>query len=331
MTIAVSYHETVNVLQGLNWVAASPFARAEWFALLAASATRPVLVALAQDERGAMAALPLIQAETRLEPLANWYSFIFTPLLSEGADAAALLHAVARDLQRHARRVTLWPLGAEDGMASDIESAFKRAGWTCFLTNCDINHILPVAGRSYAEYLATRPGPLRTTLKRKSKRIEVRIITFFDDDTWNIYEDIYAHSWKPSEGDPRLLRAFARQEGCAGRLRMALGIHEGRPVAAQLWTVEAGTAWIHKLAHRQDADHLSAGSVLTAALMEQVIDRDGVALVDFGTVDDPYKTDWMDEKRVRFRLDCHNPKTVASWPHIARAALRRLATRSSAG
>lgn len=112
---------------------------------------------------------------------------------------------------------------------------------------------------------------------------------------------------------------------------MALGIHEGRPVAAQFWTVEAGTAWIHKLAHRQDADHLSAGSVLTAALMEQVIDRDGVALVDFGTGDDPYKAGWMDEKRVRFRLDCHNPKTVASWPHIAHAALRRLATRSSAG
>jgi hypothetical protein len=34
---------------------------------------------------------------------------------------------------------------------------------------CDVNHVLEVGGRSYAEYLAARPGPLRTTLKRKAK------------------------------------------------------------------------------------------------------------------------------------------------------------------
>ena len=102
-------------------------------------------------------------------------------------------------------------------------------------------------------------------------------------------------------------------------------------MAAQFWTVENQTAWIHKLAHRTDARHLSAGSVLTASLMARVIDEDGVALVDFGTGDDAYKADWMDGTRARLRLDCHNPAHIASWPHIARAALQRLATRHRAG
>ena len=78
--------------------------------------------------------------------------------------------------------------------------------------------------------------------------------------------------------------------GCVLRaLQASLGIarHEGKPIAAQFWTVENGVAYIHKLAHLEEAKPLSAGTVLTAALMAQVIDRDRATLVDFGTGDAP--------------------------------------------
>jgi CelD/BcsL family acetyltransferase involved in cellulose biosynthesis len=68
-------------------------------------------------------------------------------------------------------------------------------------------------------------------------------------------------------------------------------------VAAQFWTVDGGTAWIHKLAHLDSAKPLSAGTTLSAALFAHVIDRDRVTWVDFGTGDDPYKRDWMEQVR----------------------------------
>ncbi len=324
--IAVRYHDKVNALQTNGLAERGPFDRADWFALLAASARDPLVIATAGDETASMA-LPLLERNGRLEPIVNWYSFTWRPF--ENNATPELAAALARELRARTGRITLWPLPDEDGAASRLEAAFKSAGWFVTREKCDDNHVLSLNGRSYAEYLASRPGPLRTTLKRKAKKVEIEIMPYFDDDLWDIYEEIYAHSWKPAEGDPALLREFARQEGAAGRIRFGMARHEGRPVAAQFWTVEAGTAWIHKLAHLEDAQPLSPGTTLTAALLEQVIDRDKVALVDFGTGNDPYKRDWMEENRPRFRLDCHDPRSPRSWPHIGRALFHRLRRRAS--
>jgi CelD/BcsL family acetyltransferase involved in cellulose biosynthesis len=56
-----------------------------------------------------------------------------------------------------------------------------------------------------------------------------------------------------------------------------------------------------------------------------VIDRDRVEMVDFGTGDDPYKRDWMEQVRTRYRLELLRPGQARNWALIARAGLRRLA------
>ena len=162
-------------------------------------------------------------------------------------------------------------------------------------------------------------------MKRKAKKVEVALHTQFDDAAWAQYEEIYGQSWKPSEGSPAFLRRFAEEEGAAGRLRLAVATAEGRPVAAQLWTVEGGTAFIHKLAYVEDAKPLSPGTTLSAALSRQVIEQDHVTLIDFGTGDDPYKRDWMDSQRPRYRLTMLRPGDPRQWPKIAKNLLRRLA------
>lgn len=327
--IAVSYHKSVNVLQEANIASAGPFDSPQWFRFLSQDSQNTPIFCIA-SENDAMAALPLRQSTHRLDALTNWYAFTWRPLRTRGAEIAPLLAAMARDLKSQARRIVLAPLPDEDGTASLLEKAFRQAGWIVFRDQCDVNHVLHVGGRSYAEYLATRPGPVRTTLARKAKKVSVDIFTSFYDDAWSSYETIYAQSWKPAEGDAAFLKRFAQAEGAAGRIRLALAYHDAKPVAAQFWTVENGAAYIHKLAHLPEAGKLSAGTTLTAALMQQVIDRDRVELVDFGTGNDSYKTDWMEAVRPRFRLDCHDPRYVAGWPHILRAALRRLASRMSA-
>lgn len=328
--IAVSYHDRVNVLQAPGFASTGPFDRPEWFALLESEGGLQPLVVIAQDGDQA-AALPLMRQGKLLVPLANWYSFTWQPLFTPGADRMALVTAIARDLASKEKRIALWPLPSEDGSVDLLTRAFRAAGWAVLPEDQDSNHVLPVEGRSYEAYLAGRPGPLRTTLKRKAKKVAVELHTAFDAKAWHDYEAVYAASWKPSEGKPALLRKFAEQEGATGRLRLGIARHDGRAIAAQFWTVEGHTAYIHKLAHTDEAAPFSAGTVLTAALFEQVIDRDNVKLVDFGTGDDPYKASWMEAMRPRFRLDCHRPGNPASWPYLARAALRKLASTRSAG
>ncbi len=302
---------------------AAPFDRAEWFALLAEA--RPgAFVAQAGEADGAHASLSLVETDGRIESLRNWYSFTWRPSAT-GPESDALLARIARDLKQRAPRANLWPLPDEDGSATRLTRAFRKAGWVAFLTPCDENHVLRVKRRSFAEYWASRPGQLRTTLKRKAKKVEVEILEYFDANLWDHYEEIYAESWKPEEDEADLLRRFAQAEGAAGRIRLGIARADGAPVAAQFWTVENGVAYIHKLAHLESAKPISPGTTLTAALFEHVIDRDRVELVDFGTGSDPYKRDWMEEVRPRYRLDAYNPARPAAWlpltKRLARAVL----------
>lgn len=267
-----------------------------------------------------------------LVSLANWYTFRFRPILNGNPIALDLL---AKTLKSRAHRITLDKVPDEDGSMTALASAFRKAGWLVVCEPCDTNHILPVAARSFDTYIQTRPGPLRTTLKRKSGKVSTQVLTHFDPAAWQAYEDIYAQSWKGEEGAPAFLRAFAEEEGAAGRLRLGIAFDSAAPgsppLAAQMWTVEGGTAFIHKLAYRESARALSPGSVLTAALMRHVIDIDQVREVDFGTGDDPYKRDWMETTRPRYRIEAMRPWALRNVPIIGRYVARGLAARLKRG
>ena len=336
--ITVNYHDDLKEVQADGPLLAlvtspaqsAPFDRLEWWQGLERDCGVTPLLAVARDASG-IAVLPLARTANGLSALANWYNFTTRALVSPGAAALPLLTAIARDLRKKTGHITLAPLPDEGGEATLLAKAFKAAGWYVTLEASDNNHIIHLAGQSYADYLAARPGQLRTTLKRKAKKVEVALHTVFDEKAWAQYEEIYGQSWKPSEGSPAFLRQFAVEEGAAGRLRLAVATAEGRAVAAQLWTVEAQTAFIHKLAYVEDAKPLSPGTTLSAALSEQVIDRDGVTCIDFGTGNDPYKRDWMEAERVRYRLTALAPNAPSQWPRIAKSVLRRLAKGQSRG
>jgi hypothetical protein len=326
---AISYHASVKDVQAQPLAGAGPFARREWFERLEATQPDP-LYAVAEDGSGAVV-LPLRRNGRRIESLLNWYGFTWRPLATPYGSVDSLTTALARGLADQSSTIVLDRLPDEDGTARQLQRAFELAGWLVTREQCDTNRVLPIAGRSFGEYLESRPGQLRTTLKRKAKKVEIEIVEHFDADIWASYEDIYSESWKPQEGDPALLRSFAEAEGSAGRIRLAIARSDGQPVAAQFWTVEGRTAYIHKLAHRESAKPLSPGTTLTAALLEHVIDRDGVELVDFGTGDDAYKRDWMEEARPRFRLTCRRKGDPRNWPGMAKARLRTLVSGDARG
>ena len=67
----------------------------------------------------------------------------------------------------------------------------------------------------------------------------------------------------------------------------------------------------------------STDSILRA-ILQDVLDVDGVGLVDFGTGDDPYKRNWMDTIRTRWRVRAWRPGSIRHWPSLARALGRRM-------
>jgi hypothetical protein len=334
--ITVSYHANLKEIPAeIAAVFAhgqGPFDALAWFNLCVEYDGIEPLLAVAQDGDH-IALLPLSIGPDGLRPLANWYAFTVGPIVSPDTDGLALLTAIALDLRHMGhQRITLWPVPDENGFARLLAAALQKGGWFVANDICDTNHHLMVNGRSYAQYLAARPGPLRSTLKRKGKKVDITLHQQWSEAAWEDYEAVYAASWKPEEGSPALLRTFARQQSEVGQLRLGLAYAalDGRyqPVAAQLWTVEAGTAYIHKLAYHEAAKPLSPGTSLSAALFQQVIDEDTVAWIDFGTGDDAYKRDWMEAERPRYRIAAYRPDALTQWPAIAKCLAKRLLRRS---
>lgn len=300
------------------------FDRLDWLESLQRVALRdktPALLQACGDD--AQGWLPLMQAESgHLVALANWYNFTWRPIFANAeseVERMALLRLLAKQAKSHTRRLTLSPVPDEEGSASAVEAAFRTAGWSVFREVCDQNHILEVKGRSFDAYWETRPSRLKNTVKRKGKTgaVTIRIDSEYDPESWRDYERVYARSWKPEEGSPEFLRQIAERESVAGALRLGLAYIDGKPVAAQFWTVENGTALIHKLAHDERHMQASPGTLLSAALFQHVIDVDHVNLIDFGTGNDAYKAEWMEDVRDRYRLEIFWPNHPANWPHIA--------------
>ena len=314
------------------------FDRLEWLDSLHRMALRdrpPLLLRAHEGE--AEAWLPLMaQGGNHHVALANWYNFTWRPAFGGDYDEVtrmSLLRQLAATAQERTRRLTLAPVPDEDGSASQIAAAFSASGWVVEMVPCDENHILRLNGRSFDRYWESRPGQLKSTVKRKGKKgvVIVRVEREFSEDSWCDYEQVYARSWKPHEGSPEFLKQLAQQESQAGALRLGLAYIDGQPVAAQFWTVEHHTAFIHKLAHTEDSKPLSPGTTLTAALFQHVIDHDRVAMVDFGTGDDGYKRDWMEEVRPRYRIEAFRPGWPGNWPALAKRTLRRLAGGRTSG
>ncbi len=336
--IAIEYHADLKEVQLDARLAAllspaqqhAPFDRLDWLQGLASSCNMEPMFAAARDDHS-LVVLPLSKLDDHLVGLSNYYTFRFRPLISGDGDTRSLLEALARDLADHTHRITLTGVPDEDGSATLLSDVFRGAGWTVSREQCDWNHVLPVRGRSYDDYFVSLPGQLRSTITRKAKKLDCQVLDRFDEEAWAHYVSIYNESWKPEEGSIEFLRQFAVSEGEQGRLRIGIASAQGEAVAAQVWTVEGGTAFIHKLAYRSSASQLSPGSVLSAAMFRHALDRDQVDLVDYGIGDDPYKRDWMEEIRPRYRLDMFRSGSPRNWITLARSRLARLAGKGQHG
>ena len=302
----------------------SLFGRLAWFRLLAEHCPpegRPMVVRARDGDRSAWLFLAVRDKAARA--FAAWYSLRFDAVGDQDEDLLAAIAARVR--AEGIAEIALAPIADPATLAK----AFKAAGWAVSVTEKTGNWRVSTAGLDFDAYWANRPGRLKNTAKRRAKAadLDVEIFDRFDDGAWAEYLSVYRQSWKPEEGSFAFLEALARQEGAAGALRLGVARKDGRPVAVQLWLVERGEATIHKLAYAEDAKEMSPGTILGMAMFRHVIDRDRVRVIDYGTGDDGYKKDWMEERHVLWQLSAFSPWTLRGLIGATRARASALVAR----
>lgn len=307
----------------------SLFDRLDWFRLTEATFPGDSLI-LGARSAGSRAWLFLRQLERRAEPLGSWYTLRFAPVFAGEpgpAEQAALLTAITRRLRGRCAWLSLSPL--DTPACRSLGAALRSAGWWVREAVTSANWTEHSSRLDWESYWQARPSRLRSTVRRAQRRAptDTRIVSQFDDHRWADYKEVFGRSWKPAEGSWQFLEHLARQEGKAGTLRLGLGYRDGRPVAAQLWLVENGTATIHKLAHDQACDSFSPGSQLSAAMFRHVLTHDRPERIDFGTGDEPYKADWVGERQPLYTLEAVDPTTAVGLVRAARWQVARLVRR----
>lgn len=248
----------------------------------------------------------------------NYYSCLFGPILS-GTPDLRLFKQLFQPLQEiQPDMIELRALDQECPGFPLIIQALRHYGWWVDTQPDFGDWQLDVAGRSYAEYFADLPSRQRNTITRKKQLLLKAGNVRFEiiDSNQNIerliqdYTRIYNASWKQPEPYPEFMPGLIRTCARQGWLRAALAYVDGQPAAAQIWIVHQQQALIYKLAYDKQFGKLSVGSILTALLMEYVIDVDKVKLVDYLMGDDPYKRDWMSRRIERWSILAFNPRSL---------------------
>lgn len=211
----------------------------------------------------------------------------------------------------------LQPLNQND--AIKIVNELKNYGIPVFSFFCFGNWYLEVKNRSYDEYFLNLSSRVKNTVTRKTKKFlaipntRLQIISSENEEletAISAYNKVYNASWKNAEGYPDFISELCHLAASQDALRLGIAYIDDVAIAAQLWIVADNTAHIYKLAYDEAYKNYGAGSVLTAKLMQYVIDVDKVTKVDYLTGDDAYKKDWMSHRQERWGVMAFNTSTL---------------------
>lgn len=317
-----------------------------WFRNLIGTTSRPGdelrLYGLEEDAgSGAGRALALLVAraeagrtlglKTRhLSGFSNMYSTFYGPVWRPAEiDPQDVARAFAEAMSAERPR---WDVIRFDTLDSELpfHAAFARALGAAGMVVQTYFHFgnsyEDTSAASLEDFLSRRPSVLRNTLKRKGRKLETsgrsryELFTGESDLAKGIeaYDKVYAASWKQPEPFPAFTPGLILASAEAGALRLGVIYVDDEPAAAQVWIVAGGRATIFKLAYDEKFKRLSAGSVLTERLMRHVVEVDRVREVDFGRGDDPYKSQWLAERRERWGIAAFNRRTPGGCLQAAR-------------
>lgn len=300
---------------------------AQWFSLLAKHMFADSARWLVLRQGGRCQAVWPVQSGHPSGALSSYYTALYAPAHSQHVDGQGLVE-LARTLRTGPLKAGVHlfsPMDPECTEFRRMEVALRQAGFVTMRYFRFVNWYLPCQGLTWSQYFAERKGALRNTVRRMTKKLtaeagRLEIITGGDRLETGIaaYERVYAASWKQAEPYPAFVRELMMLCARQGWLRLGVAWLGETAIAAQFWIVAHGRAEIFKVAYDEAYKAHTAGTLLTAALMEHVLDLDQVSEVDYLIGDDPYKKTWMSHRRERWGIVAFNPRTVSGLMGLAR-------------
>ena len=341
-TEPIAWAETFDTLAALPAPASSLFDAATgffstrvWWETVLKHAMPPGAVprfVLIRDATAPRALFPMVRDGAGFRNLTTAYTCLYDPLVAPDADRAAVFAAFARACRGQSTTRL-------DALDMALEPALVQGARTAGLFAARFDHFgnwhEDIGGLDWPGYLARRPGALRETIRRRTRRAErlagARFQMFQDTADMEAgiaaFETVYARSWKEPEPFPAVNPAQIRAAASLGLARLAIWWIGDTPAAAQFWVVEPHQATVLKLAHDEAFKAHSPGTVLTAWTIRHMIEQEHAPALDFGRGDDAYKRDWALSRRQRSGLLLIDPRKPAGAFALARHALGRLRAR----
>jgi len=276
---------------------------------------QPNFVAIS-DNNVPLAVLPMLRGQNQYAALTTLYTGLWRPVARPNLPPASW-QRIGQAFGRHCRAwstVRLDALDPADAYYAPLLAGLRTAGLIPLPFDHFGNWHCPVTGLDWPAYLAARPGALRESIRRRTKKLlaeggALRIVRGGDELQSAIaaYETVYAQSWKEPEPFPAFNGELMRACATTGSLRLGLLEQHGAVIAAQFWAVRDGWAGVLKLAHDEHARAHAPGTVLTGLMIRALLEQEKITDLDFGRGDDPYKESWTASRRQRTGLVLANP------------------------
>ena len=193
-----------------------------------------------------------------------------------------------------------------------VEQSWLGAATPGFGTN-RVHAVAPyvVLPATFAEYLGTRHGKLRSTVTRTGKRLTAAGVTTRVRPSSEVdagLEDLrrlHDERWGERSGFLAGWQGFAdavRGAALVGEATFTeLVTADGAAIATELEFLVGGRASFYQAGRLGDHEYRGSGSVLKAAVIEAAIDA-GVREFDLLRGDEPYKTEWAVSRRRLYRV-----------------------------
>ncbi|GAB6054298.1 GNAT family N-acetyltransferase [Magnetospira thiophila] len=220
-----------------------------------------------------------------------------------------------------------------------LSLALRRHGWAVQPFFQYANIYETILDDDSAAYLARRGSSIRQTLLRMERKAERSGVYAHHMQTTPDgleqaiadYQRVYAASWKQPEASETFLPELMRAAACEGSLRLGLIYWNGQPVAEQLSFVRGGRASMYKTAYDEAYKKQALGRLSLLHLLRHVIDQDHVREVDFGIGAEPYKEEWLFQRRELWGLAAFNPRRpkglFGTLRHVLAPRLKKLLRR----
>ena len=254
----------------------------------------------------------------RLALTRDWYAPISALLTTRNREEE--IGILLRHLASPAHR---WDILDLDGLPPEnratevLLSQISWLGWPCHEEEAFGNWII-TGFRSWDDYWESRHKRLKRASLRHRKRLEelgevrTRIISNGEGIglLFHQFHDVCERSWKKGvEQHPEFLQSTMRLASERGDFRIAFLELNGEAIATWYAFIHGSTAYIPRTAYDARFRPYMPGLLLLEDFQRYLMKADGVQTIDHQHGDEPYKSLWANERRLRKRVVAANPRS----------------------